>query len=286
LEEFDEFVHADLRFSKNCYDAMLKDNEPVDHVYCLCATMGGMAFISGNYDGEITYDNALLNLNVAEAARRAGVGKMFYSSSACCYAETNQLDPNNPNCAEDSVYDGLPDSCYGVEKLFSEFMYKSYNKQYGLQVYIGRFHNIYGTHTKFDPLRSKFPHSICQKIATTPDGGEIEVWGKGDQTRSFLYVDECLDGIRRLVESDVVATPLNIGSDEMISINDMTKMVIDISGKKLTIKNVDGPEGVRGRNSDNNLIKEKLGWAPDFSLKKGMEILYNWTNKEANGNNL
>jgi nucleoside-diphosphate-sugar epimerase len=221
------------------------------------------------------HNSAMINLNVVEACVKAGVKKIFYSSSACMYPERNQMDPDNPNCAEDSAYPAEPDSEYGWEKLFSERFYLAANRNYGMDVRIARFHNIFGPQGSWKDGREKAPAAMCRKVAETSDGGEIEMWGDGTQTRSFLYIDECLEGVRRLMKSDF-RKPINIGSDEMVSINQLAEMTMDISGKKQSINHIPGPLGVRGRNSDNRLIKEKLGWAPNWPLRKGMELTYRW----------
>ena len=224
---------------------------------------------------DIMHNSAMINLNVVEASVKADVQKIFYSSSACIYPERNQLDPENPNCREDSAYPAEPDSEYGWEKLFSERFYLAANRNYKIDIRIARFHNIFGPEGSWTDGREKAPAAMCRKVAETPDGGEIEMWGDGTQTRSFLYIDECLEGIRRLMESDFMG-PVNIGSEEMVSINQLAELAMDIAGKKQTINHIPGPLGVRGRNSDNTLIKEKLGWAPNWTLRKGMEMTYQW----------
>ena len=201
--------------------------------------------------------------------------RFFYSSSACIYPDYNQLDPDNPKCSEDSAYPAAPDSEYGWEKLFSERLYLAYGRNCGLDVRIARFHNVFGTEGAFSGGKEKAPAAICRKVAEAPDGGEIEIWGDGKQTRSFLYVDECVQGINRLLESDFPG-PVNIGSEEMVTINQMAEMVIGISGKKLSLRHIPGPLGVRGRNSDNRLIREKLEWAPSRPLVEGLEKTYRW----------
>jgi len=201
--------------------------------------------------------------------------KIFYSSSACIYPKFNQEDPENPLCSEESAYPAQPDSEYGWEKLFSERLYRSYARNHGMNVRIARFHNIFGPEGTWTGGREKAPAALCRKVAEAPDGESIEVWGSGSQTRSFLYIDECVRGIRRLMNSEVTDV-LNIGSEEMISINGMAKMIIDLSGKNLTVKNIDGPVGVQGRNSDNHLIKEKLDWSPQYGLQEGLENTYDW----------
>ena len=242
--------------------------------------MGGAGYIfSGDNDANVMHNSAMINLNVAYECSRQEVKKVFYSSSACMYPEHNQLDPNNPNCEESSAYPANPDSEYGWEKLFSERMFLAFNRNYKLDVRIARFHNIFGPYGTYKGGKEKAPAAICRKVSEVLDGGEIEVWGDGNQTRSFLYIDECIEGILRLMESDFIG-PVNIGSDEMISINDLVNYVIDISGKMVNVKHIHGPTGVRGRNSDNNLIKEKLNWSPKQPLYEGLIKTYEWINKE------
>jgi len=203
------------------------------------------------------------------------VKKFFYSSSACIYPEYNQRDPNNPKCSEDSAYPAAPDSEYGWEKLFSERLYLSYQRNYGVEVRVGRFHNIFGPEGTWRGGREKAPAALCRKVAEASEGGEIEIWGDGEQTRSFLYVDECVEGVRRLMQSDF-AGPVNIGSEEMVTINQLAEMIMRIAGKNLKIRHIPGPLGVRGRNSDNHLIRAKLGWAPGRPLQEGLERTYSW----------
>ncbi len=269
----DEFIQGDLRNPSVCAGAVTND---IDEIYQFAADMGGAGFVfSGENDADIMHNSAMINLNVVEASVKAGVKKIFYSSSACMYPERNQMDPDNPNCKEDSAYPAEPDSEYGWEKLFSERFFLAANRNYGLDVRIARFHNIFGPEGSWDDGREKAPAAFCRKVAETPDGGVMEMWGDGEQTRSFLYIDECLEGVCRLMESDFMG-PVNIGSEEMVSINQLAEMAMDIAGKKLNIKHIPGPLGVRGRNSDNRLIKEKLGWEPNWPLRKGMEIAYKW----------
>ena len=294
----DDFVISDLRNPRNVESIVRLDsynNHPLpykfdlypfseklyfDEVYQLAADMGGAGYIfSGDNDADVMHNSAMINLNVAYECSRQGVKKVFYSSSACMYPEHNQLDPNNPNCEESSAYPANPDSEYGWEKLFSERMFLSFNRNYNLDVRIARFHNIFGPYGVYKGGKEKSPAAICRKVAEVLNGGEIEVWGDGKQTRSFLYIDECIEGILKLMESDFVG-PVNIGSDEMVTINDLVKYVIDISGKEVYVKHVDGPTGVRGRNSDNTLIKEKLNWSPKQPLYDGLIKTYNWINKE------
>jgi nucleoside-diphosphate-sugar epimerase len=269
----DEFIIGDLRDPKLVEEVVTGD---LDEIYQLAADMGGAGFVfTGENDAAIMHNSALINLNVLEETKKKGVQKIFYSSSACMYPEYNQLDPDNPKCSEDSAYPAAPDSEYGWEKLFSERLFLTYHRNHGIEVRIARFHNIFGPQGTWDGGREKAPAAVCRKVASAKDGGVIEIWGDGKQTRSFLIVHECVDGVRKLMESDFMG-PVNIGSEEMISINDFAKMIIDISGKNLTVKNIPGPTGVRGRNSDNALIKEKLGWAPAQPLREGVEETYKW----------
>jgi nucleoside-diphosphate-sugar epimerase len=230
---------------------------------------------TGEHDACIMHNSAMINLNILETGRLAGIKRIFYSSSACAYPEYNQTDPDNPKCSEDSVYPAAPDSEYGWEKLFSERLYLAYHRNYGLDVHIARFHNIFGPEGAWKDGREKAPAALCRKVAATPDGGEIEIWGDGKQTRSFLYIDECLEGVRRLIESDF-AGPVNIGSEEMVSINQFADMIMKIAGKLLRVRHIEGPLGVRGRNSDNRLIRTRLGWAPRQSLEDGLRPTYAW----------
>jgi GDP-D-mannose 3', 5'-epimerase len=274
----DEFMVGDLRD----YDFTLSVVRGVSQIYQLAADMGGAGYIfTGEHDADVMHNSATINLNVLEAMRLQNVGRVFYSSSACMYPEFNQLDPDNPNCAEDSAYPAQPDSEYGWEKLFSERVYLAYMRNHGINVRIARFHNIFGPEGAWQDGREKAPAALCRKVAEAPAGGEIEIWGDGKQTRSFLYIDECLEGVRRLMSSDFTG-PVNIGSDEMVSINGLAKLAMGIAGKKLSIRNVPGPLGVRGRNSDNRLIREKLGWAPSASLKAGLERTYPWILAQVN----
>lgn len=269
----DDFVVGDLRDIEIVNKVI--DND-IDEIYQLAADMGGAGFVfTGENDAEILHNSALINLNVLHMCIKKGVKKIFYSSSACMYPEKNQMDPDNPKCSEDTGKQGPPDSCYGWEKLFSEVLYDSFARNHGIIIKIARFHNIFGPYGTWKGGREKAPAALCRKVIEAKDGGEIEVWGTGNQTRSFLYIDECIDGILKLMESDF-SGPVNIGSEEMISINNFAKMVIKISEKDITLKNIDGPVGVNGRNSDNTLIKEKLGWAPSRPLEEGMRLLYSW----------
>lgn len=274
----DEFVIGDLTDPVICRQVA---EGGFDEVYQLAADMGGAGYIfTGENDAAVMHNSALCNLNMLHAAQQAGVKKIFYSSSACMYPEYNQLDPNNPKCSEDSAYPAAPDSEYGWEKLFSERLYLTYQRNLGITVKVARFHNIFGPQGTWRGGKEKAPAAICRKVIEAGDGGTIEIWGDGKQTRSFLYVDECVEGVRRLMESDF-SGPVNIGSEEMISINDFAKLIAEISGKNITIKNITGPEGVRGRNSDNALIQEKLGWAPSHSLREGITKTFHWIAEQA-----
>jgi nucleoside-diphosphate-sugar epimerase len=294
-----EFILGDLRDPKLVEDIMMSPTQflqddcvhSFDEVYQLAADMGGAGYIfTGENDANVMHNSALINLNVTYYATKCNVKKIFYSSSACMYPEHNQLDPNNPNCEESSAYPANPDSEYGWEKLFSERLYFSFMRNYNLNVRVGRFHNIFGPYGTWSGGKEKAPAAMCRKVAETKDGGEIEVWGDGKQTRSFLYIDECIESILRFMESDFIG-PVNIGSEEMVTINDLAQMAIDISNKNIKIKNIDGEEfikkygfkcpiGVRGRNSDNKLYKEKVGWVVSDSLYSGMEKTYEWINKK------
>ena len=268
----DEFIVGDLR-DPRFVEQVVAD---VEDVYQLAADMGGAGYIfTGEHDAVVMHNSATINLNTLEAGVKAGVKRMFYSSSACIYPEYNQMDPDNPKCSEESAYPAAPDSEYGWEKLFSERLYLSYMRNYGVQVRVARFHNIFGVEGTWTGGREKAPAALCRKVAEAPDGGVIEIWGDGKQTRSFLYIDECLEAVRRLVESDFTG-PVNIGSEEMVSINQLARMIMEIAGKRVTIRNIPGPTGVRGRNSDNKLIRERLGWAPSKPLRDGLEKTYRW----------
>lgn len=281
--EADDFVLGDLsdqNVAKKVFEKT-PGGKPFDEVYQLAADMGGAGFVfTGEHDAEILLTSAAVNINVLKYGREAGMKKIFYSSSACMYPAYNQEDPDNPKCSEDSAYPAAPDSEYGWEKLFSEHLYLAANRNYGLPVRIARFHNIFGPEGTWNSGREKAPAAMCRKVIETPDGGTMEMWGDGKQTRSFLYIDECLEGVRRLVESDFTG-PVNIGSEEMVTINGLAEMVMKIAGKKLKIKHIPGPLGVRGRNSDNRLIREKLGWAPSAKLEDGMRKTYTWILREA-----
>lgn len=269
----DEFIIGDLT------DPLIVNNvfiTNIDEVYQLAADMGGAGYIfSGENDANVMHNSALINLNIAHYATKYSAKKVFYSSSACMYPEHNQLDPNNPNCEESSAYPANPDSEYGWEKLFSERLYLAYQRNYGLNIRIARFHNIFGPLGSWNNGKEKSPAAICRKVAQAKDGEEIEIWGDGEQTRSFLYIDECLEAVRRLMESDF-SGPVNIGSDEMVTINKLADIAAECGNKIIIKKHITGPLGVRGRNSDNKLIKEKLNWTPSLPLKTGIEKTYLW----------
>ncbi len=269
----DDFVIGDLRDPGVCERVV---DRHFDEVYQLAADMGGAGYVfSGENDAEIMHNSAQINLNMAETCWRRNVRRIFYSSSACMYPEYNQLDPDNPKLAEDTAYPAAPDSEYGWEKLFSERLYLAYHRNKGMEVRIARFHNIFGPLGSWRNGKEKAPAALCRKVAETPAGGEIDIWGDGKQTRSFLYIDECLEGVLRLTRSNFIG-PVNIGSEEMVSINGLAELIMAIAGKTLSIRHIPGPLGVRGRNSDNKLIQEKLRWSPTEPLKKGLEKTYAW----------
>lgn len=269
----DDFVVGDLRDPMICRGIT---DRAFDEIYQLAADMGGAGFVfTGENDADIMHNSALINLNMLDASWKRNCRKIFYSSSACMYPEHNQMDPDNPMTAEDSAYPACPDSEYGWEKLFSERLYLAFHRNYGLDVRIARFHNIFGPEGTWDGGREKAPAALCRKVAEAEDGGTIEIWGDGTQTRSFLYIDECLEGVLRLTRSDWTG-PVNIGSDEMVSINRLAEMIMKISGKNLKLNHIPGPLGVRGRNSDNRLIQEELGWQPSASLEDGLRKTYSW----------
>jgi nucleoside-diphosphate-sugar epimerase len=278
----DEFIIGDLREQEVCRSIVTSD---IDEIYQLAADMGGAGYIfTGDHDADIMHNSAIINLNIVEQIVSKNIKKVFYSSSACMYPAYNQEDPENPLCTEESAYPAAPDSEYGWEKLFSERLYLSLMRNYGTQVRVARYHNIFGPEGTWAGGREKAPAAMCRKVAEAQDGTYIEVWGDGKQTRSFLFVDECVEATIRLMNSDF-SGPVNIGSEEMVSINQLAQTVIDISGKNLQIKNISGPEGVRGRNSDNTLIREKLGWDYKQSLKVGLEITYSWISKQVEEGN-
>jgi len=271
--EADDFIQGDLRDMDVVNRSV---DRRFDEVWQLAADMGGAGYLfTGDNDADIMHNSAQINLHILDACCRRDAGRVFYSSSACVYPEYNQLEPDNPNLSESTVYPAQPDSEYGWEKLFSERMYLAYGRNHGMAVRVARYHNIFGPEGAWNDGREKAPAAICRKVAEAPDGGEIEIWGDGLQTRSFLFIDECLEGSIRLMRSDWTG-PVNIGSNEMLSINQLAGLAADIAGKSLSIKHIPGPLGVRGRNSDNRLIAEKLGWAPSQPLKTGLEKTYRW----------
>jgi GDP-D-mannose 3',5'-epimerase len=284
-----EYVQGDLRDPLLVSQVMFAPNQTslddvvnsFDEVYQLAADMGGAGYIfTGENDANVMHSSALINLNVAHQAVEKSVKRLFYSSSACMYPEHNQLDPSNPNCEESSAYPANPDSEYGWEKLFSERLFLAFNRNYGLDIRIARFHNIFGPMGTWSGGKEKAPAALCRKVAQCIDGGSIDVWGDGLQTRSFLYIDECLEAILRLMRQNAFLGPVNIGSDEMVTINQLAQLIIQHSGKSVHINNIPGPLGVRGRNSDNKLIKERLGWAPSQPLYEGLNKTYEWINKQ------
>ena len=271
--EADDFMVGDLRdqrFVQRVFDQRFEE------VYQLAADMGGAGYIfTGDNDADVMHNSATINLNVLEACHHRAIARIFYSSSACIYPERNQMNPDNPNCAESTAYPAAPDSEYGWEKLFSERLYLAYMRNHGLQVRIARYHNIFGPEGAWCDGKEKAPAAICRKVAQAEDGGEIELWGDGKQTRSFLYISECLEGTLRLMRSQFTG-PVNIGSEEMISIDGLVDLAASIAGKTLRKKHIPGPTGVRGRTSDNALIRDKLGWAPSRPLREGLEQTYGW----------
>jgi len=274
----DSFIKGDLRDGDFVNYVFKHDmDEPFDLTFALNAEMGGASYIfSKDNDSEIIFNSAIMNLHTARVASLGYTKKILFSSSACCYPESVQMESDSPALTEDLAWKNKPDSAYGIEKLFSEEVYDAFHRNNGLDIRICRFHNVFSTEGVYKGGREKAPSAICRKVAEAPDGGEIEIWGDGLQERSFLWIEEALDGVMKLMESDY-HKPVNIGSDERISINNLAKMVIDISGKKLTIRNVESNAlGVRGRNSENSLIEKVTGWRPHKPLREGMEILYKW----------
>ena len=268
----DEFYIADLREQTQVRDLIIPG---VGEIYQLAADMGGAGYIfTGENDANIMHNSALINLNILEAMVKNRLQKIFYTSSACMYPSHNQEDPDNPLLSEDSAYPANPDSEYGWEKLFSERLYQAFAKNYGLRVRIARLHNVFGPLGSWNNGREKAPAALCRKVAAS-DTGSVEVWGPGNQTRSFLYIDECIEGIHRIQASEC-AQPLNLGSERMISINDLVKLISTIANKPITINNIPGPMGVMGRNSHNQMIKQEIGWAPADNLEYGLEQTYKW----------
>jgi len=284
----DDFVVGDLRDPKLVASVIDQD---LDEIYQFAADMGGAGYIFvGNNDANVMHNSALINLNVVHECIVKKVKKIFYSSSACMYPAHNQEDPDNPMCSEDSAYPADPDSEYGWEKLFSERLYKAFERNHNLNVRIARFHNIFGPEGTWTGGKEKAPAAMCRKAAKALDGGELEVWGDGIQTRSFLYIDECIESVRRLMKSDFTE-PVNIGSEEMVTINELAEIAILCSGKKISVKNLDGkefedkygfpvPMGVRGRNSDNKLFRENIGWDSKYPLREGIKKTFDWINSQ------
>jgi nucleoside-diphosphate-sugar epimerase len=277
----DDFVIGDLRDQSFCRAIV---DRRFDEVYQLAADMGGAGYIfTGTHDADIMHNSATINLNMLDACQKRNIVRAFYSSSACMYPAHNQEDPDNPLCEESSAYPAAPDSEYGWEKLFSERLYLAYNRNYGMLNRVARYHNIFGPDGTWDGGKEKAPAAICRKVAQASQGGDIQIWGDGLQTRSFLYVDECVEGTIRLTRSDF-AGPVNIGSEEMVTINQLVDMVCDIAGKRLHKQHISGPTGVRGRNSDNRLIEAKLGWKPSAPLRAGLEATYAWIEQQVRRN--
>ncbi|MEQ3656643.1 MAG: NAD-dependent epimerase/dehydratase family protein [Dokdonia sp.] len=269
----DEFVIGDLRLLAFCQEHI---TDSIDEIYQLAADMGGAGYLfTGENDFDVVHNSALINLNVAKCAIDSRVDKIFFSSSACIYPKVNQQDPNNPNCEESSAYPAEPDSEYGWEKLFAERLYTSANRNYHINIRIARFHNVYGPEGTFDSGKEKVPAALCRKVAMAKNNETIEIWGKGTQTRSFLYIDDCIEGVIQLMDSNY-SQPLNIGSEEMISINELANLIIDISNKSLGLSHIEGPVGVQGRTSNNDLVKSRLGWQPKIALREGLEKTYQW----------
>lgn len=272
----DDFQLADLTLQSDVRKVI---DQQFDEVYQLAADMGGAGYINTNlYDADVMHNSATINLNVLHRCKEMQIKKVFFSSSACVYNEELQSTNVNPDCRESSAYPAHPDSEYGWEKLFSERLFHAYNRQHGMQNKVARFHNIFGPYGTWDGGKEKFPAAVCRKIAKANDGDEIEIWGDGEQTRSFLYIDDCIEGVRHLMNSETFHGPVNIGADQMISINDTVDLVAQIAGKTIRKKHIDGPTGVRGRNSNNELIEEKLNWRPSQNLKEGLKETYRWIN--------
>jgi GDP-D-mannose 3',5'-epimerase len=277
----DDFVVGDLREQTFCRAIV---DRRFDEVYQLAADMGGAGYIfTGEHDADIMQNSAAINLNVLEACHKRTIRKVFYSSSACIYPAYNQEDPLNPKCSEESAYPAAPDSEYGWEKLFSERLYLAYRRNYGMATHVARYHNIFGPAGTWTGGKEKAPAAVCRKVALAKSGEAIDIWGDGEQTRSFLYIDECLEGTTRLLRSEF-AGPVNIGSEEMVTINQLVDIVADIAGKRILKHHIAGPTGVRGRNSDNRLVRERLGWSPSMALSKGLERTYGWIEAQTRRN--
>lgn len=277
ITKADLFVQGDLRDPNICERYITSD---LDEIYQLAADMGGAGYLfSGENDFNVMHNSALINLNVAHYAIQAKINRLFFSSSACIYPKFNQTDPSNPNCKEDSAYPADPDSEYGWEKIFSERLYNAAWRNYALNVRMARFHNVYGPEGTWNSGKEKAPAALCRKIAMANQEDEIEIWGDGKQTRSFLYIDDCIDGILALMESNCTEV-LNIGSEEMVTINRLAEIIAMNSGKTISLKHIDGPVGVMGRNSENTLVTSTIGWRPKVSLSIGLEKTYNWIESE------
>jgi nucleoside-diphosphate-sugar epimerase len=273
----DEFIIADLRVHSNVDHVIHSD---VDEIYQLAADMGGAGYIfTGEHDADIMHNSCQINLNVLDVMKKKGIKKVFYSSSACMYPSHNQEDPQNPLMSEDSAYPANPDSEYGWEKLFSERLYLTYARNYGIDVRIARFHNIFGPRGSWNNGKEKAPAALCRKVALCEDKGVVEIWGPGNQTRSFLFIDECVEGMQRIMNSNCTV-PVNLGSTRMISINQLVFLIAKLNNKSVSIQNVDGPRGVLGRNSDNKLIKEMIDWVPNEDLEAGLVKTFNWINEQ------
>lgn len=288
----DDFIIGDLRYPGTVSNALLGPNQTdntdiengFDEVYQLAADMGGAGYIfTGENDANIMTNSVTINLLTCQYAALFNAKRLFFSSSACVYPEYNLMDPQNPKCEESSAYPAEPDSEYGWEKLFSERMYFAYQRNYNLNVRVGRYHTVYGPEGTYKGGKEKAPAALCRKVAEASTGDTVEVWGKGTQTRSFLYIEDCIDATIKLTRCDNFMGPVNIGSEEMISLNDFAKMIIDISGKNILVKNIDGPVGVNGRNSDNANIKKFLNWEPRIPLKQGLIETYDWIERKVMG---
>jgi nucleoside-diphosphate-sugar epimerase len=279
--EADDFMLGDLRDQEVCDRAV---DRHFDEAYQLAADMGGAGYIfTGENDAQIMHNSATINLNMLDRLHRRNCKRVFYSSSACMYPAHNQEDTDNPDCSEGSAYPAAPDSEYGWEKLFSERLYLAYNRNHGMTNRVARYHNIFGPEGTWDGGKEKAPAAVCRKVAKAASGDAIDIWGDGLQTRSFLYVDECLEGTVRLTRSGFEG-PVNIGSEEMVTIDQLVDLVADIAGKRLHKNHIPGPMGVRGRNSDNRLIREKLEWQPSQSLRAGLEKTYDWIERQVHRN--
>lgn len=279
--EADEFYIRDLRDTRNVENLITED---LDQIYQLAADMGGTGYIAiGDHDSDIMHNSAMINLNVVHEASKKRIKKILYTSSACVYPEFNQTDPTNPNCEENTVYPAHPDTEYGWEKLFSERMYLAHRKNFGIDAKVVRLHNVYGPMGSWNDGREKAPAALCRKVATAEENGIIEVWGSGNQTRTFLYIDECITGLLKIMDSDI-DVPINLGSEKLISINDLVYLIANIAEKNITIKNIDGPVGVIGRSSHNKLIEKLLSWKPSEDLEFGLTHTYKWIKDQVNAN--